>query len=325
MIITKTPYRVSLFGGGSDHPAWFNKNGGEVISFAIDKYCYISVRKLPPFFEHRFRIVYSQVENTKFFDQITHPVVREAIRKFAPNSSLEIHYDGDLPARSGVGSSSAFAVGLIHALLLLTETKVSPYILAEEAIKLETEDLKENVGYQDQIACALGGFNNIKFSRNFKWEVDPIILDPEFRKDLTSRMVLIYSGITRKSSDIQKGLLENLNSKSSPINRVIELSKQCKKILTTKGDLDSIGYMLEESWNLKREMNPKSITPELDFFWDKAKSAGALGGKVLGAGGGGFCLFWIKAGRKYEFRKKFRLGLEIPMQISNSGTLCILK
>ena len=195
MIITKTPYRISLFGGGTDHPAWYKDNGGEVISFAIDKYCYLTARVLPPFFDHKYRIAYSKVEMIKNIDEIQHPAVREGIRKFCPDLALEIHHDGDLPARSGVGSSSAFAVGLINSLSLLQNLELSSEDLANQAIILEQEILNENVGSQDQIACALGGLNYIKFGGEQEWVSEKITLTPSMKNQIERRMVLVYSGI----------------------------------------------------------------------------------------------------------------------------------
>lgn len=325
MVITKTPFRISLFGGGTDHPTWFKENGGEVISFAINKYCYISARILPPFFEHTFRIAYSKVETVNSIEQIKHPVVKAAIKKYSPNLHLEIHHDGDLPARSGVGSSSAFAVGLIHSLQVLQNITVTPKQLANEAISLEQEDLRENVGYQDQIACAIGGFNYIKFSQESKWEVEKINLDSDFQSNLMERIVLVYTGVARKSSDIQKNLLKDIKSKSSAMTKTINLARECKKIIETKGDLDLIGLMLAESWEIKREMNNMAITPELDRIWELAKTAGAIGGKVLGAGGGGFCMFWVKNEKRRAFLETFKFGTHVPIAISNTGSICLLK
>jgi D-glycero-alpha-D-manno-heptose-7-phosphate kinase len=325
MVITKTPFRISLFGGGTDHPAWFRENGGEVISFAINKYCYISARILPPFFEHTFRIAYSKVETVSSIDQIMHPVVKAAIKKYSPNLNLEIHHDGDLPARSGVGSSSAFAVGLIHALQALQDIAITPNQLASEAISLEKEDLKENVGYQDQIACALGGFNYIKFSEESKWEVEKIDLEKEYQTNLMERLVLVYTGISRRSSDIQRNLLQDINLKSSAMSKTINLARECKKIIEKKGDLDQIGHMLAESWEIKREMNSIAITPELDRVWEKARAAGAIGGKVLGAGGGGFCIFWVKNEKRRSFLDSFNFGTYVPIDVSDAGSTCLLK
>ena len=325
MIITKTPYRISLFGGGTDHPSWYKKHGGEVISFAIDKYCYISTRILPPFFDHKYRIAYSKVETVNDFKKILHPVVREAIRKFSPNLSLEIHHDGDLPARTGIGSSSAFTVGLINSLLLLQDKLISSRELANEAIELEQIDLMENVGSQDQIACTLGGMNYIAFGGNLNWEATPIALNSDFQESITDRIVMIYTGITRISSDIQANLLIDLDNKLTTMQRTTELTRECQKIFEEEGDLDLIGDMLVESWSLKREMNNLAITPALDDVWDKAKLAGALGGKVLGAGGGGFCMFWVKEDGREEFLNNFNLGTYVPVQISKTGSECILK
>ena len=325
MIITKTPYRISLFGGGTDHPSWYKKHGGEVISFAIDKYCYISTRVLPPFFDHKYRIAYSKVETVNDFKKILHPVVREAIRKFSPNLSLEIHHDGDLPARTGIGSSSAFTVGLINSLYILQDKSISSRELANEAIELEQIDLMENVGSQDQIACTLGGMNYIEFGGNLNWEATPIALSSDFQESITNRIVMIYTGITRMSSDIQANLLIDLDKKLTTMQRTAELTRECRKIFEEEGDLDLIGDMLAESWSLKRKMNNLAITTALDDVWDKAKLAGALGGKVLGAGGGGFCMFWVKEDGREEFLNNFNLGTYVPVQISKTGSECILK
>jgi len=325
VIITKTPYRISLFGGGTDHPSWYKKHGGEVISFAIDKYCYISTRILPPFFDHKYRIAYSKVETVNDFKKILHPVVREAIRKFSPNLSLEIHHDGDLPARTGIGSSSAFTVGLINSLLILQDKSISSRELANEAIELEQIDLMENVGSQDQIACTLGGMNYIEFGGNLNWEATPIALSSDFQESITNRIVMIYTGITRMSSDIQANLLIDLDKKLTTMQRTAELTRECRKIFEEEGDLDLIGDMLAESWSLKRKMNNLAITTALDDVWDKAKLAGALGGKVLGAGGGGFCMFWVKEDGREEFLNNFNLGTYVPVQISKTGSECILK
>lgn len=324
MVITKTPYRISLFGGGTDHPAWYREHGGEVISFAIDKFCYLTTRILPPFFEHRYRIAYSKVEHVKSFDEIQHPAVREGIRKYSPKLALEIHHDGDLPARSGVGSSSAFAVGLIHSLTILQNQDLTNIELAEQAIILEQEILKENVGSQDQIACALGGMNYLKFGNNPEWSAQSISLTSDLKSAIEDRIVLIYSGVHRSSSDVQANLLVDLDKKGKAMNRTINLARQCRTIIESKGDLDLIGEMLAESWFLKKEMNGHSVTPELENLWDASIKAGALGGKVLGAGGGGFCMFWVKEGGRDSFLKQFQLGTHVPVKISGEGTTCLL-
>lgn len=325
MIITKTPYRISLFGGGTDHPAWYRENGGEVISFTIDKYCYLTTRILPQFFDHKYRIAYSKVETTKTIDEILHPAVRGALKKYCPELSLEIHHDGDLPARSGVGSSSAFAVGLIHSLYLLQGKPITNLELAEEAIRFEQVDLNDNVGSQDQIACALGGINYVQFGGDREWVHEPMALSPSKKVEIEERIVLIYTGIHRNSSDVQASLLINLHKKKKTMQRTIELARECKRVINHNLDLDLIGEMLVESWGLKKAMNSQAITPELDDIWVKARRSGALGGKVLGAGGGGFCMFWINPGTRQEFLDKFNFGTHVPVQISSGGSTCILQ
>jgi len=324
MIITKTPYRISLFGGGTDHPAWYKENGGEVISFAIDKYCYLTTRVLPPFFNHKYRIVYSKVETTNTIDEIQHPAVRGALRKYCPDLSLEIHHDGDLPARSGVGSSSAFAVGLIHSLIILQKKEISIGELANEAIHLEQIELNENVGSQDQIACATGGLNYIRFGGDKEWDLKPVAISNLKKHEIENRTVLIYTGVHRSSSDVQANLLIDLNQKTKTMQRTIELARECKDLLLGDSNLDEIGEMLVESWSLKKAMNSHAITPELEEIWQKSQRAGALGGKVLGAGGGGFCMFWVREGGREDFLEKFRFGTHVPIRISNEGSSCIL-
>jgi D-glycero-alpha-D-manno-heptose-7-phosphate kinase len=324
MIITKTPYRVSLFGGGTDHPNWYNEFGGEVISATIDKYCYLTSRILPPFFEHRYRIAYSKIETVRNLDEIKHPAVREGIRKFANDLYLEIQHHGDLPARSGVGSSSAFAVGLIHSLQLLKNRKFTKDDLAREAIELEQVDLQENVGSQDQIACAYGGFNHISFKSNGEWNVTPIEISAERLGQIEERMVLIYSGVSRPSSDIQQTLVDNFKSKKLELLRTQELAKESIALIESNADLNLIGEMLDESWALKKSANPKSVSIELDDLKNLARKSGALGGKILGAGGGGFCLFWVSPERRQSFIEKMSSVLYVPTRISVEGSTCIL-
>lgn len=323
MIITKTPYRISLFGGGSDHPKWFDRNGGKVISFSINKFCYITTRILPPFFEHRYRIAYSKIETVTHYSSIDHPVVRESIRLYLPEPGLEIHHDGDLPARSGIGSSSAFTVGMIHALLALRGNQPSGIELADSAIRMEQEILRENVGWQDQIACAVGGINEITFGTGKKWSISPIEIDCQYIKEIQSRMVLIFSGVQRISSEITSELLLGLDKKREAMQEVIQLATDCRKILDSRGDLDTIGEMLNYSWELKKQLNPSSSSIELDELYCRARSAGALGGKVLGAGGGGFMLFWVDKNGKELFLRNLGYVNEVPFEICFDGSSLI--
>jgi D-glycero-alpha-D-manno-heptose-7-phosphate kinase len=320
MIITRTPYRISLFGGGTDHPEWYRKNNGAVVSFTIDKYCYINLRELPPFFEHSYRISYSKVETQKDLNEIEHPAVREAFRKFAPNLSLELNHLGDLPARSGVGSSSAFAVGIVNALLALNKKSATPSQLANLSIDLEQNILKENVGSQDQIACAFGGINYIKFGPGNSWTLEKINLSPKYIKEIENRIVLIYSGIGRLSSDINASLLENLNLKFEIMNRTRKLAEECKAIFDREGDLNLIGPMLTEGWQLKKMSNPLSVTEKLEKIFLEAAKAGAEGGKILGAGGGGFFLFWVNPKFRDSFIQKMGDFITVAVRIVNQGS-----
>jgi D-glycero-alpha-D-manno-heptose-7-phosphate kinase len=326
VVITRTPFRISLFGGGSDFPSWYETYGGSVVSFAIDKYCYITARFLPPFFEHKYRIAYSQVETVSRVEDIKHPAVRESLKFFSADEGVEIHHDGDLPARSGVGSSSAFAVGITHALSLLTKNfEPDKYLLAQEAISLEQVRLKENVGSQDQIASAFGGFNFIKFCKKpMPWEVNPININKNIESQLLSGLYLIYSGISRFSSDISAGLTENIVAKKSAIERVVTLAEQCRELLENNGNVDDVGHMLHESWVLKARMNALSMNERLQEMYRGAQSCGATGGKVLGAGGGGFLLFYVPADFRERFESCFKLGTRIPIAIDREGSTCIL-
>ncbi len=323
MIITRTPFRVSLFGGGSDHSKWFIDNGGCVLSFAIDKYCYLTTRVLPPFFDHKYRIAYSQVETVKSIDEIKHPVVRESIRVYSPNLNLEIHHDGDLPARSGIGSSSAFAVGMIHALLAMNGENPSKPELADLAIEMEHKILNENVGWQDQIACAVGGINLIEFGPGEFWSNTPITLNPTYLNDALSRMVLMFTGISRMSSDVSAGLLQNLNTKKQQMLELSKLATECKSIFEKEGDLSQIGDMLHHSWMLQKEMNSNATTPEIDGIYKRGLDSGALGGKILGAGGGGFFLFWLANNDRESFLEKFGPATTVPFRICDEGSKVI--
>jgi D-glycero-alpha-D-manno-heptose-7-phosphate kinase len=326
MIITQTPYRISLFGGGTDFPEWYLSNRGSVLSFTIDKYCYISARILPPFFEHKYRIVYSKIETPNSIDKIRHPAVREAIRKYCPTHGLEIQHHGDLPARSGVGSSSAFAVGLIHALLKLTQVlNVNPEILARDSILLEREILRENVGIQDQVACSYGGFNYITFKSGEKsWRVEKLEPKREALEQIQENLFLMYSGVSRFSSDITSGTITSHKLRQEILSRLVDIAEQGRTIVQKSQSLDLFGELLHESWILKQKLNPLSVTPELASMYQSALENGATGGKVLGAGGGGFMLFWVPPSNQLRFRDFVKRYLHVPFKIESKGTQCIL-
>jgi D-glycero-alpha-D-manno-heptose-7-phosphate kinase len=324
MIITRTPYRVSLFGGGSDFPNWYLNNLGKVISFTINKYCYISARELPPFFEHDYRVSYSKVETAKKIDDIRHPAFREIIRKYGRGRKYEIHHHGDLPAKSGVGSSSAFAVGLINALSKFEEKNLTWPAIANAAIEMEQKILQEIVGSQDQIACAVGGINEISFGPGTEWVNRSITLPDTTVQEIENSAVLIFSGIQRFSSKISEHLLINLNKSSQYLERNVELVDECIKVLESGKSLIEIGNLLNESWRIKRAINRMSTNSFIDDFFDKAMKCGAVGGKILGAGGGGFCLFWVDPNNRERFLRDFDLGVEVPFRIDFQGTTCVL-
>lgn len=295
MIISRTPFRVSLFGGGTDYPGWFRENGGAVFGAAIDKYCYISVRKLPPFFEHRHRIVYSKVETVRETSEIQHPAVRGIISELGFEEGLEIHHDGDLPARSGLGSSSAFTVGLLHALHALRGRMVSQEDLAKEAIRIEQEVLKESVGCQDQIWAALGGLNRIDFRRTGDFVVTPITLGAERRAELQRSIILFFTGFSRFASDFAQSQIENLDKRRQELAAMQAMVDQALDIIRSETTpLRELGKLLHESWQLKRRLADNVSNPELDAIYEAGRDAGAIGGKLLGAGGGGFMVFFVE-------------------------------
>lgn len=251
MIITQTPYRISLFGGGSDYPAWYLNHGGRVLSFSIDKYCYVSVRQLPPFFQHKIRVSYSKVETVDHYSQIQHPAVREALRIYCPNEGLEIQHHGDLPAQSGVGSSSAFAVGLLNGVHRLNGLLLENSELAQMAIDFEQNELKENVGSQDQIACALGGINVIDFEKNGQWTSQKPDLTESQIKAINEYLYVVFTGVHRFSSDVSVQLLDSFKSNNKLMDRNVELVKDALDIFKYESDFSGIGELLNESWAIK--------------------------------------------------------------------------
>lgn len=316
----KTPFRVSLFGGGSDYPEWFRHNGGQVLSTTIDKYCYLTARIPFSFFPHNYRVIYSKIETVSSFDTIKHPVIRECIRKYAPNVRLELHHDADLPSGTGIGSSSAFTVALIHALYSLKGIKIDSRQLASEAIHIEHDVLKENVGWQDQISCALGGINFIRFGLGNTWRSFPVASNSEQIKTLFSRLVLVYTGKTRFSSIVSRNHINQVRQQNTTIYRLMTLAEQAKQILETNGDLDQIGGMLDLSWNLKKALNPNSTNDLIDQIYSMGMKSGASGGKVIGAGGGGFILFYLPGSDIHKFEAKLKDFTVVPVGFSPLGS-----
>lgn len=326
MIITRTPFRISFFGGGTDYPAWYQEHGGVVLATTIDKYCHISCRYLPPFFEHKHRIVYSLIENVRNIEEIKHPAVR-AILDWAgcDDQGLEIHHDGDLPARSGLGSSSSFTVGLIHALAALRGKYVSKDELAAQAIHMEQQILKENVGSQDQISAAFGGFNRIDFKKNDTFQVAPIILPHDRLIEFQRHLMLCFTGFSRFASDIAKSKIENFKSRGIELKRMREMVDEAVQILQkTNVPMEEVGKLLHQSWLCKRSLSDKVSTPEIDGLYEEAMRAGATGGKILGAGGGGFLLLFVKPELQSKVRDRLKRLVHVPFRFEDSGSRVVL-
>ena len=323
MIISKTPLRISFFGGGTDYPVWFRKNGGAVLSTTIDKYCYLTVRYLPPFFPHKHRIVYSKVETVNSVSEILHPVVRGALEFLKIEKGTEIHYDADLPANSGLGSSSSFTVGLLKSLYALNGVALSRERLAKEAIYIERDVLKESVGSQDQTAAAYGGFNKISFYDNDKISVEPITIGNEKMKELENNLMLFFTGASRFASDIAKVQIENTPKKEKELSLMYKMVDRAIGILN-RGDLNDFGRLLDETWQLKKSLSDKISNPMIDDIYKRALRAGALGGKILGAGGGGFILFFVPSENQEKVKEELKNLLYVPFHFENLGSQIIL-
>ncbi len=325
MIITRTPFRISFFGGGTDYPAWYRNNGGAVLATTIDKYCYVSCRYLPPFFEHKHRIVYSKIENVQSVDEIVHPAVRAILADMGPDRGLEIHHDGDLPARSGLGSSSSFTVGLVHTLMALQGKYASKDFLAAQAIRLEQDVMKEHVGSQDQVSAAYGGFNIIEFTRDDHFIVSPMILPRGRTEELQSHLMLFFTGLSRFASDVAKSKIDNFGKKEKELTRMGEMVTEAIMIL--QGQQSSVlefGQLLAEAWEYKRSLSDKVSTPEIDEIYTAGRRAGAIGGKLLGAGGGGFLLLFAKPEDQPAVRAALKNLVHVPFRFENAGSRVVL-
>lgn len=324
MIITRTPFRISFFGGGTDYPTWFAEHGGIVMATTIDKYCYISCRYLPQFFDHKYRIVYSNIENVTSIDQIEHPAVRTVLQFMECEQGLEIHHDGDLPARSGLGSSSSFTVGLLNALMALKGSHISDEELAAKSIYIEQELIKENVGSQDQISAAYGGLNRIEFNRNGSFKVNPIVISHERLNNFQNHFLLFFTGFSRMASEIAKSKIDNIKSRIAEIKNIAEITNEAIKILQGNAPLEEIGKLLGESWRLKRSLSEKISTSEIDEIYQAGLNAGATGGKILGAGGGGFILFFVKPELQNKVKEALSRLTHVPFRFENSGSRVVL-
>jgi len=323
MVITKTPFRISFFGGGTDYPSWYQKNSGAVLSTTIDKYCYTSVRYLPPFFEHKHRIVYSLIENVKSADEIRHPVVRALLKQFKVKKGVEVHHDGDLPARSGLGSSSAFTVGMINSLYALKGSIISKAALAEQAIHIERVVLKENVGSQDQIAVAYGGFNKIIFHNDHSFKIEPMALKKERLDRLQENLMLVFTGLSRFASEIAADQIKNTPHNKRELAIMRQMVDHAADILNSQRDITEFGKLLHETWQLKKKLSKKISTPEIEDLYEAALRNGAVGGKLLGAGGGGFMLLFVPPERRKKIRSGLKNFLEVKFSFENGGSQII--
>lgn len=325
MILTRTPFRISFFGGGTDYPKWYRKHGGAVIGGAIDKYCYISLRTLPPFFAHRHRIVYSNVELVNDVAEIKHPAVRAVLGDMGVTDGLEIHHDGDLPARSGLGSSSAFTVGLLNALYAHQGRMVSKRHLAQEAIRIEQEVIAENVGSQDQVWAAYGGLNRIDFHADGSIDVTPLIIGREWREALQDHLVLYFTGFSRYATDIAKDKIANLDKRETQLRTLRQMVDEAAAILDGGGrSLEDMGRLLHESWMLKRELSASVSNSAIDDLYESALAHGALGGKLLGAGGGGFLLLFVPPERQAALREHFKDLIAVPVRFDVGGSKIVV-
>lgn len=321
MIVTSTPLRISFFGGGTDYPVWYREYGGSVLSTTIDKSCYITCRHLPPFFEYHSRVSYSKVENVARNEMIEHPSVRACLQYMAIDEGVEIHHVADLPARTGLGTSSAFTVGLLHALYALKNEMRDKHALALEAIHVERDLLQEAVGAQDQVSAAFGGLNRINFGQDDSIDVRRIVAPRTRVTELEQHLALYFTGFSRTASEIAKEQLEATPNKKRELTSMLELVDEAEAIIgNPERSIDDFGRLLHEGWKLKRSLTHKITNASIDEIYEAGMSAGALGGKLLGAGGGGFMLFYVPPERREALRAKLRGLLCVPFSFSNRGS-----
>jgi D-glycero-alpha-D-manno-heptose-7-phosphate kinase len=325
MIITRTPFRISFFGGGTDYPVWYRQFGGAVLSTTIDKCCYITCRRLPPFFEYHSRISYSKVENVIHNSEIEHPSVRACLQHLSVNEGLEIHHVADLPARTGLGTSSAFTVGLLLGLYALKDQMRDKHALAADAIQVEQQILKEAVGSQDQVSAAYGGFNRIIFNADGSIEAKRILTSQDRLALLQEHCALFFTGFARTASEIAKEQIRMTPHRKHELDAMFQMVNEAEAIITNpRRSLDEFGHLLHESWQVKRTLTQSITNTDLDEIYDAGRSAGALGGKLLGAGGGGFMLFFIPPERRQALRLRLKNLLCVPLAFSSRGSHVIV-
>ena len=323
MIITKTPFRMSFFGGGTDMESFFRTYGGAVLSTTFDKYCYVNVRHLPRFFDYSTELTYSKMERVTNIDDINHPAIRNAM-KMLDMHEIRLTYEADLPARSGLGTSSSFAVGMLNAFYCLKGKYADKKKLADEAIYLERVLCNEAGGWQDQIAASFGGMNRIEFNKDGSYEVRPIIIHPERKRALNDNLLMFFTGFTRFSSDMQKANATGYGEKIKQLQAMYNLVDEAEKVLEDKhSDLDDFGRLLDKTWRLKRQTGGAITTDSIDELYEKGVEAGALGGKLLGAGGGGFLVFYVQPEKRESVMSAMKDLLYVPFKFEDGGTTVI--
>jgi D-glycero-alpha-D-manno-heptose-7-phosphate kinase len=325
MIISRTPFRISFFGGGTDYPEWYRANGGSVLATSIDKYCWIFCRYLPPFFEHRLRIVYSNIELCQTFEEVRHPAVRETLRLLNQRQGIEIHHNGDLPARSGMGSSSSFTVGLLHALYALRGKRPDARQLAMESIHIEQEMARETVGSQDQFSVAFGGLNRIDFHPSGEIDLLPLSLPATRAEELNRHLMLFYTGIRRTASDVAGSYVKTLKARSPLLKQMGKMVDTGISFLTDGGDIRRFGDLLHEAWMAKRQLSPEVSSPDIDRLYELSRQAGAIGGKIVGAGGGGFLLLFVPPENQEAVREKLTHLIHVPFHFESEGSRIIFQ
>jgi len=325
MIISRTPFRISFFGGGTDYPAWYREHGGAVLATSIDKYCYLTCRYLPPFFEHRLRIVYRKIETCRAAGDVRHPAVRETLKYLNFERGLELHHDGDLPARSGMGSSSAFTVGLLNALHALTGATPTRMQLTRESLHIEQHLLRETVGSQDQVMAAHGGLRHVRFFPDGRIAADPVRLCPQRIAELQNHLMLFYTGIVRTASDVARSYVARLDACKQQLHVMKELVEESLDILGSGTDLSAFGDLLHEAWQMKRSLSLQVSNAKIDALYERARAAGALGGKLTGAGGGGFLLLFVPPNRQGAVLEALDRQIHVPFAFESAGSEIIFR
>jgi D-glycero-alpha-D-manno-heptose-7-phosphate kinase len=321
MFTSRTPYRVSFFGGGTDYSHWYKENGGAFISMGIDKYCYLNVRALPPFFDYNNRIVWSKIEQVKTIDEIVHPAIRKGLQ-IEGVRNVELHHIGDLPARSGLGSSSSFSVGLLHVLRRFKGYKVDKYALAKDAIRLERVLLNEAGGIQDQIAAAYGGFNFVEIQKDGNFKVNPLNLSADSQNEFENSLLLVFTGIFRNSYELASEQVASIAKSYAQLQRIHEITLRAKSIYESREFVEEFGCLLNETWQAKKAINDKISNSTVDEIYDAALEAGAYGGKLLGSGAGGFMIFVVPQSKMKLVRSALKGLVQTSVKIDQFGTQC---